>query len=80
MNDLKMPLSNINPPTPFNRISALSFHRIETTNHNVIPITDRPKSHICNSGIPLIDIAANTKIDATHLTYQSKVYFGVADL
>ena len=69
---------NINP-TPFNRIRALSFHNIDTHNHNDIPITDSPKSQNCKPSTPLNDIAANTNIDATHFIYQSRVYLGVAD-
>ena len=44
MNDLKMPLSNINPPTPFNRMSALSFHNRLTINHPNIPTVLKYKS------------------------------------
>ena len=70
---------NINP-TPFNMIRARSCHSTDTHNHNAIPQADKPKSTICNPSMPLIDIALNTKIDATHLIYQSVVCLGVADL
>lgn len=52
---------------------------ILTHSHKDIPTTLRLKSHINKSLIPRVDIAARTKTLATHLTYQSRVYFGVAD-
>jgi len=66
-----------NNPTLFNTMRALSFHNNDTHNHRVTPIIDRPKSYGASSMIPRILIALNTKTEATHLTYQSRVYFGV---
>ena len=62
------------------RINALSFQSIDTTNQSVTPITDRIKSVNSKPVTPRIDIAPNIKTDATHFTYQSMVYLGVADL
>lgn len=69
-----------NKPTPLNRTSARSFHMIDTINHRKIPTIDNIRSQSCIPSIPRSDIAVNTMIDATHLIYQSTVYFGVADL
>ena len=67
-------------PIPFSRMSALSFHKKETHNHRDIPKAESDRSYMCSPSIPLMDIDDNTNADATHLIYQSKVYFGVADL
>lgn len=69
-----------NSPAPFNNIRARSFHKILTTNHRDIPIIDNTKSNNAMPSTPRSDIAPSTNILATHLIYQSKVYFGVADL
>lgn len=73
-------LSSKSNPAAFSTINARSFHIIDTHNQRAIPIIENPKSHICNPSIPRNDIAHKTNIDATHFTYQSKVYLGVADL
>lgn len=64
----------------FNAIRALSFQAIETNTQPDIPNIESPRSHICKPSSPLMDIAARIKIEATHFTYQSMVYLGVADL
>ena len=73
-------LSNSSIPAPFRIMRARSCHIIDTHNHNVIPTIENPKSYICRPSMPLSDIAHNTKQLATHLTYQSRVCLGVADL
>ena len=65
---------------PLSKMSALSLHKIETISHKNMPIVDRTRSHKSNESTPLIDIAERTNAEATHLTYQSVVYLGVADL
>ena len=69
-----------NKPAPFNMINALSFHRNDTINQRNIPTIDNCRSSNANSSTPRMDIAPNTKNDAIHLIYQSRVYLGVADL
>ena len=73
MNDLKMPLSNINPPTPFKRMSALSFHKSETINHPNIPTVLRYRSQTARVGSPvaLIAIANMTIMLENHLIHHA---------
>lgn len=72
-----MPLSNINPPTPFNRISALSFHKSETINHPNIPTVLRYRSQTASSGSPvaLIAIAHMTTMLLNHLIHHARDSF-----
>ena len=79
MDVIKFLNRNINP-TPLSMIKALSFHRIATINHPKMPTIDKNKSYICNSGIPLMDIAESTNALDTHFRYQDMSYFGVAFL
>ena len=53
---------------------------IDTQSHSATPQTDRTKSISSKPTTPRIDIADNINNDATHFTYQSMVYLGVADL
>jgi len=62
------------------RIKALSFHSIDTQSQSATPNVESAKSVNSNPGTPRIEIADKTNTDATHLTYQSSVYLGVADL
>ena len=62
------------------RTNALSFHSIDTQSHSATPIVDIIKSVDSKPATPLMDIAARINVEATHLTYQSMVYLGVADL
>ena len=80
MNDLKMPLSNINPPTPFNRMSPLSFHKSETINHPNIPTVLRYRSQTasCGSPVALIAIANMTIMLENHLIYHAIFSFCLA--
>jgi hypothetical protein len=65
---------------PLSKMSALSLHKKETISHKNMPIVDKIRSHNSNESTPLMDIAVRTNAEATHLTYQSVVYLGVADL
>ena len=62
------------------RINALSFHSIDTQSQSATPNVERIKSGCSKPGTPRIEIADKTNTDATHFTYQSSVYLGVADL
>ncbi len=74
----RLRIRNINP-APFNIMSALSFHKILTTNHRDTPMVDPIKSYKTQPSLPLTDIALRMNTLATHLIYQSTVYLGVAD-
>ena len=74
------PIASMNVATPFNIIIALSFQTRLTYIHPIIPVSDKQRSKKGSYCAALIAIAISSSIDAIHFTYQSKVYFGVADL
>tara|TARA_Y100000356_G_C11109466_1_gene208795 strand:+ start:78 stop:305 length:228 start_codon:yes stop_codon:yes gene_type:complete len=75
-----MPVNRIKQATVFNMINALSFQTIETYNQPAQPIKEMQVSTKGLVPLALITIATNKVIEAAHLTYQSGVCLGVADL